>query len=237
MRPSGPKGRLAHGGGGMQAAQSPSTMAKKQSKADAPPDPDAIARRSAGEYRTGDDRFAVRQADVGWFVVDLERTNEFGQELIHGPYGTLKAAKAAIPDARAAKAPKAAARPKASTTTAKAAPPPPEPKSWVDELKPAEAREVRRLTAPLEREGITDAEDLVRRDRDGLLPAIATRLIERRLEALADGNDDARALIRRAAEVLSAEGSTSRDPLPGWVLVEVPPGEDAPKHRRIDLRK
>ena len=212
-------------------------MAKKQSKIDAPADPEALARRSAGEYRTGDDRFAVRHADVGWFVVDLERTNEFGQELIHGPYGTLKAAKGAIPDARAAEAPKAPARPKRTKASTKAPPQPPEPKSWVDQLKPAEAREVRRLIAALEREGITGTEDLVRRDRDGLLPAIATRLIERRLEALADGNDDARTLMRRAAEVLSAEGSTSRDPLPGWVLVEVPPGEDAPKHRRIDLRK
>ena len=212
-------------------------MAKKQSKTDAPADPDALARRSAGEYRTGDDRFAVRQADVGWFVVDLERTNEFGQELIHGPYGTLKAAKGAIPDARAAEAPKAPARPKPTKASTKAPPPPPEPKSWVDRLKPAEAREVRRLIAAVERESITGAEDLVRRDRDGLLPAIATRLIERRLEALADANDDARTLIRRAAEVLSAEGSTSRDPLPGWVLIEVPPGEDAPRHRRIDLRK
>ena len=236
MWPSGPKARLAHGGRGMHAAQSV-PMAKKQSKTDAPADPDALARRSAGEYRTGDNRFAVRQADVGWFVVDLERTNEFGQDLIHGPYGTLKAAKGAIPDARAAEAPKAPARPKRTKASTKVPPPPPEPKSWVDQLKPAEAREVRRLIAAVEREGITGAEDLVRRDRDGLLPAIATRLIERRLEALADGNDDARTLIRRAAEVLSAEGSSSRDPLPGWVLIEVPPGEDAPKHRRIDLRK
>ena len=212
-------------------------MAKKQPR-DATPDPDALSRQTAGEYRTGDERFAVRQADLGWFVVDLERTNDFGQELIHGPYATLKAAKAAIPGARSAEAPKAP-RPKRAKSGAKAAaPPPPEPKSWIDELKPAEAREVRRLIAALEREGITDAEDLVRRDRDGLLPAIATRLIERRLEAIADdASDDPRTLLRRAADVLSADGSTSRDPLPGWVLVEVPAGDDAPTHRRIDLRR
>ena len=179
----------------------------------------------------------MRQADVGWFVVDLERTNEFGQELIHGPYGTLKTARAAIPEARSAKAPTAAARPKPAKA-AKEEPPPPPPRRWIDDLKPAEAREVRRLIAALEREGIDDAEDLVRRDRDGLLPAIATRLIERRLEELAEeAPDDPRALLRRAAEALSSEGSKSRDPLPGWVLVEVPPGEDAPRHRRIDLRR
>jgi hypothetical protein len=210
-------------------------MAKKQPRT-GEPDPDAISRQGAGEYRTGDDRFAVRQADVGWFVVDLERTNEFGQELIHGPYATLKVARAAIPEARSARAPKAASRSK--KPAAKAPPPPAEPKGWIDDLKPAEAREVRRLIAALEREGITDAEDLVRRDRDGLLPAIATRLIERRLEALAEeASDDPTTLVRRAGEVLSAEGAKAGDPLPGWVLVEVPPGDDAPKHRRIDLRR
>jgi hypothetical protein len=214
-------------------------MPKKQTRNDATADPDALARQSPGEYRTGDDRFAVRQADVGWFVVDLERANEFGQELIHGPYATMKAARAAIPDARSAEAPKAPRRPKAaSKPSGKASVPPPKPKSWLDDLKPADAREVRRLIAALERDGIADADDLVRRDRDGLLPAIATRLIERRLETLADEvPDDPNALVRRVAELLSAEGATSRDPLPGWILVEVPPGEDAPKHRRIDLRR
>ncbi|HEX5040931.1 MAG TPA: hypothetical protein VFW95_12440 [Candidatus Limnocylindria bacterium] len=213
-------------------------MPKKQPRAKAAADHDALSRQGAGEYRTGDDRFAVRQADVGWFVVDLERTNEFGQELIHGPYATLKAAKGALPDARSAEAPRAPRRPRPSAKAGAPEPEPPKPKSWIDELKPAEAREVRRLIAVLEREGVEDAEDLVRRDRDGLLPAIATRLIERRLEALAGaGADDPKALLRHAAEVLSAEGAKSRDPLPGWVLVEVPAGEDAPKQRRIDLRR
>lgn len=100
---------------------------------------------------------------------------------------------------------------------------------------------MRRLIGALEKEGVADAEALVRRDRDGLLPAVATRLIERRLEALAEDVPDAeqpaaKALLRRAAEVLSAEGSTLPDPLPGWALVETGP-EPAPPNRRIDLRR
>ena len=93
--------------------------------------------------------------------------------------------------------------------------------------------------AALEREGITDAEVLVRRDRDGLAPAIASRLIERRLAEAAEAMrpPKERTLIQRVAEILSAEGRAT-DALPGWTLVEVPPGQGPPTdHRRIDLRK
>ena len=97
---------------------------------------------------------------------------------------------------------------------------------------------MRATMAALEREGISDAELLVRRDRDGLDPAIASRLIERRLAEAADGaSPKDRKLIQRVAEILSAEGRAT-DALPGWTLVEVPPGEGPPpEHRRIDLRK
>lgn len=77
-------------------------MAKR--KTDAPTDPDKLIRQAAGDYRTADDRFEVRQADVGWFLVDSEQANEFDQELIHGPFGTMKAVRAAIPGARGQKA-------------------------------------------------------------------------------------------------------------------------------------
>ena len=56
-------------------------MAKKAaranatSKADATADPNKLVRQRAGTYRTGDDRFEVREADVGWFLVDSEQTN------------------------------------------------------------------------------------------------------------------------------------------------------------------
>ena len=217
-------------------------MAKSKAKADAPPDPDALVRQAAGTYRSGDDRFEVRQADVGWFLVDSIQSNEFGQELIHGPFPTLKAVCEAIPGARGTTTrplPKPA-RAKA-TAKAKAKTEKPKPPTWIDQLSAAEARAVRRLIGALEGEGIADAEALVRRDRDGLLPAIATRRIEQRLgAAVEDLPEKERAattkLVRRVAEILSAEGAPNAA-LPGWTLVEIGLGEQPPRQRRIDLRK
>jgi len=208
--------------------------------ADAPPDPDKLTRQSAGSYRTADDRFEARQAAQGWFLVDTEQSNEFGQELIHGPFATLKELREAIPGSRTTKM-VALPKPARSAKGAKGAAsekPKPAPKTWVDKLPPAEKRAVRATMAALEREGITDAELLVRRDRDGLAPAVASRLIERRLaEAAEAASPKERTLIQRVAEILSADGRAT-DALPGWTLVEVPPGEGPPTdHRRIDLRK
>jgi hypothetical protein len=219
--------------------------ANATSKADAPADPDKLVRQQAGTYRTGDERFEIREADVGWFLVDSEQTNEFGQELIQGPFATLKAVRAVLPTARTAKAAGATRAPKKAAKPAKAAkrdePPKPPPPSWIDQLPKAEGAGVRKLIGALEREGIADAEALVRRDREGLLPAVATRLIERRLEALVDHLPDGeqkagRALVRRVAELLSSEGTARRDSLPGWTLVEVD-AEPEPPNRRIDLRR
>ena len=219
-------------------------MAKPKAKAktDAPPDPDALVRQAAGTYRSGDDRFEVRQADVGWFLVDSIQSNEFGQELIHGPFPTLKAVREAIPGARGTTTrplPKPA-RAKA-TAKAKAKTEKPKPPTWIDQLSAAEARAVRRLIGALEGEGIADAEALVRRDRDGLLPAIATRRIEQRLGAAVEDLPEkeraaATKLVRRVAEILSAEGAPNAA-LPGWTLVEIGLGEQPPRQRRIDLRK
>jgi len=208
---------------------------------DAPPDPDKLVRQSAGSYRTGDDRFEARQAAQGWFLVDTEQSNEFGQELIHGPFATLKELREAIPGSRTTKTvslPKPAKTAKGEKAAASEKPKPAPRKTWIDKLPPAEARAVRATMAALEREGIADAELLVRRDRDGLAPAIASRLIERRLAETAEGaSAKERTLIQRVAEILSAEGRAT-DALPGWTLVEVPPGEGLPTdHRRIDLRK
>lgn len=221
-------------------------MAKKA--AGAPPDPDKLVRQQAGTYRTTDDRFEVREADTGWFLVDTAQANEFGQELMLGPFGTLKAIREAIPDART-KPPRATPRatpkarvPAASKAKAKEAPPepaPPPPPTWIERLSKAEATAVRKLIGALERRGITDAEALVRRDRDGLFPVVATRLIEARLDELVNGapekeRDRARQLVRRAAAVLSA-GSTGRHgALPGWALVEIG-AEPEPHNRRITI--
>ena len=205
--------------------------------ADAPPDPDKLVRQSAGSYRTADDRFEARQAAQGWFLVDTEQSNEFGQELIHGPFGTLKELGKAIPESRTAKT-IAMPKPRKPSKSAKEEPKKPKPPTWIEKLPPAEGRAVRKTIAALERDGITDAELLVRRDRDGLLPAVAIRRIERRLAEAGDGaSPKERKLIQRVAEIISAEGRAT-DALPGWTLVEVAPGEDPPaQHRRIDLRK
>lgn len=213
-------------------------MAKR--KTDTPADPDKLVRQAAGDYRTADDRFEVRQADVGWFLVDSEQANEFGQELIHGPFGTMKAVRDAIPGARDEKPIAARTRKKPTKIQAADAAPSPPP-SWIDKLPLGEGRDVRRLIGALETEGIADAEGLVRRDRDGLLPAVAVALIESRLAALVKGaptkeRKRARELVRRAADILTSDGRDASGPLPGWSLVEIG-SESQPPNRRIDLRE
>lgn len=215
----------------------------KRGAADAPADPDKLVRKAAGTYRTADERFEVRGGSTGWFLVDTEQANEFGQELMLGPLATLDAVREAIPSARTAKvtpigrAPSARAG-KAAGRKKKAEPPPPPP-SWIDRLSKPDAAIVRRQIAALEADGVEDAEDLVRRDREGIGPALATRLIERRLAEIVDelpepARPGARALLGRVTAVLSAEGQ-SRGPLPGWSLVEVGP-EPEPPNRPISIR-
>jgi hypothetical protein len=216
-------------------------MPKAKAPADAG-DPDKLQRQVAGTYRTADGRFEVRGGSAtGWFVVDSEQTNDFGQELIQGPFATLADVRAAIPSARSAKI--TPIRPSAtpSRRRKKAVPPKPPPPSWIEQLPPAEAAAVRRLIRALEGEGVPDAEALVRRDRDGIGPAIATRIIERRLAAIVDelperGRAGARELIRRATEVLTAEGTAMPKGVPGWSLVEIGP-EPEPENRRITIRE
>lgn len=206
-------------------------MAKRST--DAPADPDKLIRQEAGSYRTADDRFEAREANGGWFLVDTAHTNEFGQELIQGPMSTLKALREAIPAARGAKP--APIRPKKSARkpAKQERPPPPPPPTWIEKLSAAERRDVTRLIGELEAEGITDAEALVRRDRDGLMPVVATALIERRLATLVD---EAPEVVRRVLEILSSDGTKRTGSLPGWSLVEIGP-EPGPPNRRIDLRE
>ena len=206
-------------------------MAKRSTAA--PADPDTLIRQEAGSYRTADDRFEAREANGGWFLVDTAHTNEFGQELIQGPMSTLKALREAIPAARGAKP--APVRPEKSRRkpAKQEPPPPPPPPTWIEKLSSAERRDVTRLIGELEAEGIADAEALVRRDRDGLMPVVATALIERRLATLVD---EAPEVVRRVLEILSSDGAKRTGSLPGWSLVEIGP-EPEPPNRRIDLRE
>lgn len=210
-------------------------MAKKP----AAPDPDKLQRQQAGTYRTADERFDVRQADQGWFLVDAQQTDGFGQPLVRGPFTTLQAVRDAIPEARSAKVVSLARRSAATRPagTGKAPTPPkatPKP-TWLDQLPSDERASARRLIGALESQGVKDAEQLVRRDRDGLLPAIAATLLQRRLDALlADANDEERKLVATVVKLLTSDGRSLRDPLPGWSLVELGP-EPEPPNRRITL--
>jgi len=205
-------------------------------------DPNKLVRQEAGTYLTTDERFEVRGEGNRWFLVDRERSDELGQELVRGPMPTLSAVREAIPEARREDIrPLASPRPaKAATArTEKDKPKPAPPPSWIDRLPKREAAEVRALVRALERAGVTQAEQLVRRDREGFEPAVATHLLQRRLAELvdefpADGRDAVRALVARVVAVLSDEGSRRREPLPGWLLVEIGPLPE-PENRRIRL--
>jgi hypothetical protein len=234
----------------------PTSKAKPTPKAK-PADPDRLVRQAAGTYRTEDDRFEVRDGGTGWFLVDTAQANDFGQELILGPYATLAAVREAIPPARSAKVTpirppatpgrdrgkptKAGTNAKAAASAKAAAPAPPKPQSWIDRLPKGDATAVRDRIAALEAAGTRGAEAIVRRDREGIGPEVATRLIQARLEEIVaelpeQGRAGARELVRRAAEVLTADGTTRRRGLPGWTLVELD-ADGEPPNRRIIIRE
>ena len=105
--------------------------AKRPGPADLP-DPDRLVRQAAGTYRTSDERFEVRNGGTGWFLVDTTQANDFGQELILGPYATLAAVREAIPPARSTKVTPIRRSPTARrgrTTRKPQSAPPPEPVS------------------------------------------------------------------------------------------------------------
>jgi hypothetical protein len=219
------------------------TSAKKKAKPE--PGPDDLVRQEAGNYLSGDGRFEVRQSDANWYLVDREQANEFGQELIHGPYGSMRDAKQALPGSRditpllrSRARPKkpSAKKPTASATTATAAKLKLPPASWVDRLPKTEQVEVRALIRALEREGVEDPEALVRKDRQGLMPVVATTLIGKRLDAVvAKLPEKDQALARKLIGQLGAvvtSGEKLPDPLPGWALFETGEGRE-PTRRRV----
>jgi len=209
-------------------------MAKK--KVELAPDPDRLVRESAGTYRTEDGRFEIRQGGVGWFLVDLQRTNELGQELLHGPFSTLKEVRDEIPEARKVvqlAGPKPRSR-KASTPSRE---PPPPPQTWIDHLPGSEQADVRRLIKAVERAGIVDADALVKDARASSEPLIARALVEQRLSALVEEaapseRNSRRDLIRRVVGILADDGLTLGQPLPKWELVESDPDRERPRRFR-----
>jgi hypothetical protein len=217
-----------------EAAATVAVMAKK--KPDLPPDPDRVLRESAGTYRTEDGRFELRQGGVGWYLIDSERTNELGQELLHGPFGTLKEARNEIPAARKV-VQLAGPKPRPVKTLLPSPQPAPPPKTWIDHLPESEQADVRRLIKALGRAGIAHADALVKDARGSSEPLIAKALIERRLTALVDeasasDRNGRRDLIRRVIGILADDGLALGQPLPNWELVE----RDAERERPRRLR-
>lgn len=215
-------------------------MAKKEKP---PPAPDDLVRAGAGTYRSGDGRFDVQKSDQRWFLVDNQQSNEFGQQLIHGPFDTLDEVRGAVPGARDIKPLLRVARARHTATTSKKAAPrkPTPPTSWVDRLPQKDAAEARRLIAALEAAGVANAESVVKRDRESPGFALAAEeLIAARLKALVNESatserGDVRKIVRRVAEILTDEGGATARPLPRWELVEAPRDPDQPP-RRIRVR-
>jgi hypothetical protein len=71
-----------------------------KAKPGASDDPNALKRVRAGAYQSADERFEVQEGGTGWFVVDTTQADEFGQQIVQGPYPTLAAVREALPEAR-----------------------------------------------------------------------------------------------------------------------------------------
>jgi hypothetical protein len=213
-----------------------------KAKASDAQDPNRLIRSKAGTYRTADDRFEVRQAALGWFLIDSSSTDELGQELTRGPFPTLKAVSAEVPEARRTTIKplprtRAIARQAQTASTARRRKPTPVT-TWLDRLPDAEAAAARRLIRALTLEGVEDADALVRAARKATEPVVARRVLEHRLASLLDelpqkDREGARKFVARVAELVASDGISLFNPLPGWALVEVPAGEEAPGRRVV----
>jgi hypothetical protein len=163
-------------------------------------DEGSLKRLGSGRWQTRDGRFAIEPQSGTWAVVDSERTDELGLPLVRGPFPSLTAAKADIDAARAegeATSPFAerlTAKPSATRrseggkgakapadATLATARPPAEP-AWLRSLDGAKRERARALIARLTKEGVEDAEALVRSDLVGGQPALARLAIRRALE-------------------------------------------------------
>jgi hypothetical protein len=177
-------------------------------------DEGSLKRLGGGRWQTRDGRFAIEPQSGTWAVVDGERTDELGLPLVRGPFASLTAAKADIDAARAEgeatsplaerlTAKRAAARGSearkgapvaadAKRETAKRAPAEP---AWLRSLDGSKRERARALIARLTKEGVEDAEALVRSDLVGGQPALARLAIRRALSG-----------------ARTAKGSTAGDP-------------------------
>lgn len=186
-----------------------------------PQGPDDLVRESAGAYRSGDERFRVEKSDVGWYLIDSEQANEFGQQLIHGPLPTLDAVRKQMPGARELKLLLRVQPPKRRAPTSRdaakavrqAPAPLPPPASWIDRLPGKEATE----GAGSSRPSSAKASPMPRRSSR----AIAT--IPRRLSQLASSNSDCvRLLTSNRKRIASARRLSSAKWRGSWALAARP---------------
>jgi hypothetical protein len=214
-----------------------------------PKPPKPWTRAEAGRYRSADERFTLESDGTGrWFLTDAEELDELGLARTTGPFPTLDAAKAAADEVRERPAPTSPLAERIAGATSKGSPkasakpaersvgrrePAGDEPTWLEELADRDAdlaRRATRLVASLEREGIADADAVVRRDVLGDRPAIATRLLARDVLAAiaALRNPSAADLAAAVAGVLAT--SPKHGGLPGWELRErdSPGGRDRP---------
>jgi len=173
------------------------------------PDEESLRRLGGGRWQTRDERFTIEPQSGTWAIVDAEQTDDLGLPLVRGPYPTLSAAKAAIAGARASAAPTsplrerpkltlvkddespASERPSHKRTAKPKEPDEPEEPRWFRDLEPDERRRASKLIDRLSAAGAGDAENLVRRDLVGDVPAIAAYAVARAVRALGDDADAA----------------------------------------------
>lgn len=197
-----------------------------------------MLRQTAGNYLSGDGRFEIRQSDTNWYLVDREQANEFGQELMHGPFSSLKAATAAVPGARDVKPLLKSA--KRTPAPARKPKPSPKPRSWLNELSDPDRRSAQALINALEREGLPNPEDVVKRHRNDDA-ALAACVIEHRLatlvdESAAENRAEVRAIVRRVLEIVAVEGAIATRPLPRWQLTTLDADDVAVPGQRVSPR-
>ena len=199
-------------------------------------DPDRLMRQPDGGYRSADDRFVVEQANGSWFLADHATADDFGQPRVAGPFATLALVKDAIPRVRSGPTP--IRKPiKQAKRVARAAPRP-KPETWLDRLSAEDRRRAERLVRVLEKEGLSNSEDVARRRIEGKDDKdLARRLLQGRLDRVlkdAEADEGARQIVADAIRAVTAEGARIGRDLPGWVLVETDL-DGSPTDRRIEL--
>jgi hypothetical protein len=185
-------------------------------------DPESLKRLGGGRWQTRDGRFTVEPQSGTWVVVDDERTDELGLPLVRGPFGSLTAAKADIEVARAegvsasplasriAAGPKRreAAKGAGATPSGRAPKPPvraeraPDEPAWLRGLDGPGRERARRLLARLSKEGVDDAEALVRSDLVGGQPGLARLAITRAVKAAVGRRTSPDVVAQAVAEAL-----------------------------------